>query len=49
MKPCIHLRNQKSSPDTLIAGTFNGIFRSDDAGESVEATSDSKYAGIDSC
>jgi len=28
------LAQSPSDPDTLIAGTFNGIFRSDDAGES---------------
>src|SRR5829696_10333705 len=28
------LAQSDSDPDTLIAGTFNGIFRSDDAGES---------------
>jgi photosystem II stability/assembly factor-like uncharacterized protein len=28
------LAQSSSNPDTLIAGTFNGIFRSDDAGES---------------
>ncbi len=28
------LAQSESNPDTLIAGTFNGIFRSDDAGES---------------
>ena len=34
-KEAIHsLAQSESDPDTLIAGTFNGIFKSDDAGDS---------------
>ena len=34
MKRCIHCFNQSPIPNVLIAGTFNGMFRSDNSGES---------------
>jgi photosystem II stability/assembly factor-like uncharacterized protein len=43
----LHSLNQsKSNPDVLIAGTFNGIFRSDDSGESWVELPTHNIAGL---
>lgn len=40
------LTQSKAEPDVLVAGTFNGIFRSDDAGESWTQLPTSDTAGL---
>lgn len=40
------LAQSESSPDTLIAGTFNGLFRSDDAGDSWQQLPTSQTPGL---
>ncbi len=40
------LDQSKSDPDVLIAGTFNGIFRSDDSGESWQTLPTHNTAGL---
>src|SRR5215216_259808 len=40
------LAQSESDPDTLIAGTFNGIFRSDDAGETWTQMSTASAPGL---
>jgi photosystem II stability/assembly factor-like uncharacterized protein len=40
------LDQSKSNPDVLIAGTFNGIFRSDDSGESWQHLPTHNTAGL---
>jgi photosystem II stability/assembly factor-like uncharacterized protein len=43
----LHSLNQsKSDPDVLITGTFNGIFRSDDSGESWQQLPTHNTAGL---
>jgi photosystem II stability/assembly factor-like uncharacterized protein len=43
----LHSLNQsKSDPDVLIAGTFNGIFRSDDSGETWKQLPTHNTAGL---
>ena len=40
------LAQSESNPDTLVAGTFNGIFRSDDAGETWQQLPTSDTPGL---
>lgn len=40
------LAQSESNPDTLIAGTYNTIFRSDDAGETWKQLPTTKVAGL---
>ncbi|MFN2530436.1 MAG: YCF48-related protein [Pyrinomonadaceae bacterium] len=46
-KEAIHsLTQSQANPDTLIAGTFNGIFRSDDAGDTWQQLATANTPGL---